>query len=86
MVKAYKKVNKFTYVISHFATNSWKFTNNNVQTLWNDMSDVDKRVFPFSMKNLDWDYYFQTQMLGLRTFFVKDELSTLPQARRKWRR
>lgn len=86
MLKLYKKVNKFTFVLSYFTTNSWKFTNDNVQALWGDISDADKRVFPFSMKDFDWDDYFQTQMLGLRTFFVKDDLSTLPQARTKWRR
>lgn len=86
MMKAYKKVNKFTYVLSYFATNSWKFTNDNVQALWGEMSEVDKRVFPFSMKDLDWNYYYRTQMLGLRTFFLKDDLSTIPQARIKWRR
>lgn len=86
MLKVYKKVNKFTNVISYFATQSWKFTNDNVQALWSEMSDVDKRVFPFSMKDVDWDYFYQTQMLGLRVFFVKDDLSTLPQARKKWRR
>lgn len=86
MLKVYKKVNKFTFVLSYFTTNSWKFTNDNVQGLWEEISEADKRVFPFSIKELDWDDFFQTQMLGLRTFIIKDDLSTIPQARKKWRR
>lgn len=86
MVNVYKKINKFASVIAYFSTKTWKFSNDNVQALWDELPEVDKKVFPFTMRDVDWDDFFRTQILGLRVFFVKDDLSTLPQARKKWQR
>ncbi|XP_044260289.1 fatty acyl-CoA reductase wat-like [Tribolium madens] len=86
MVKIYKKITKFESVISHFSTNEWKFHNDNTQALWNFINDDDRAMFPFSMKTLDWDEYHKTHALGLRQYLVKDDISTLPQAKIKWKR
>ncbi|KAJ3617955.1 hypothetical protein MTP99_005994 [Tenebrio molitor] len=86
MMKIYKKITKFESVISHFSTNEWKFHNTNTQDLWNSLTKADRKMFPFSMKELSWDEYYKTHTLGLRQYVVKDDISTLPQAMVKWRR
>jgi len=86
LVKVYKKIGKFTNVISYFSTRCWKFENKNVQTLWEDLNETDKAVFPFSISKLDWNYFFEMATLGMRMYLIKDDISTLPQARKKWYR
>lgn len=86
MFNIYKKITKFETVISYFACRDWKFHNDNTQGLWNSLPEADKTMFPFSMKELDWEDYHKTHVLGLRIYLVKDDLSTMPQAMIKWRR
>ncbi|KAJ3651264.1 hypothetical protein Zmor_017314 [Zophobas morio] len=86
MLKIYKKIIKFESVISHFCSNEWKFYNDNTQALWKGCSSADQKMFPFSIKELDWNEYQKTHCLGLRTFVIKDDPSTIPQAKPKWRR
>lgn len=86
MMKAYKKIHKFSDVISYFCTNQWKFNNKNVLDLWNRTSFNDKKTFSFNLKNLDWSDYFYHHVRGLRTYILKDPLSTIPVAKIKRRR
>lgn len=86
MTKIYKKIHKFEDVIAYFATMEWKFYNKNTQDLWNHLSEADKKMFPFSMKELKWDEFHQTQTVGVRVYVLNDPLSTLPQAQKKWKR
>ncbi|XP_044735153.1 fatty acyl-CoA reductase wat-like [Chrysoperla carnea] len=86
LLKVYKKINKFADVIAYFALKEWKFKNNNVQQLWKSLTPDDKKLFTFDMKELDWTKFMETHCLGLRMYLVKDDLSTLPQARKRWQR
>ncbi|XP_046383568.1 fatty acyl-CoA reductase wat-like [Ischnura elegans] len=86
LLKIYQKINKFSKVISYFSTQCWKFDNANVVDLWNRLDPMDKSLFQFDMNEMDWDSYFQKHILGLRIYLVKDDLSTLPEAKKRWRR
>ncbi|GLV38329.1 waterproof [Carabus blaptoides fortunei] len=83
MVKVYKQMEKFTKILSYFSNNEWLFTNNNVQQLWQTLDVTDKKLFHFSMADMDWLEYFRNYTLGLRVYLYKDDVSTLPAARRK---
>lgn len=85
MLKTYKKIHKFANVISFFCTNEWTFTNDNVQELWANLNDDDKKLFYFDMSSLDWDEYIRHYMLGMRVHLFKDDLSNADEARKKWR-
>lgn len=84
LVKGYQKINKFTDVISYFSSREWKFTNDNVQSLWKKMSKRDRELFEFSMKNFNWDSYFYTYVRGARAYLLKDPLTTLPEGTVKY--
>lgn len=86
LLKVYKKINKFGEVIAYFGLKEWKFKNNNVQQLWKSLTPDDKKLFTFDMKELSWAKFMETHCLGLRMYLVKDDLSTLPQARKRWQR
>lgn len=84
MIKVYNKVMKMAHILFYFSTQDWQFSDNNVQTMWNSLSNADKAVFPFSMSEFSWEYMSETFLVGLRVYLLKDDLSTMPEATRKW--
>ncbi|XP_037045453.1 fatty acyl-CoA reductase wat-like [Bradysia coprophila] len=86
LLKVYKKIHKFADVISFFATNEWMFTNNNIQRMWNRLSVRDQAMFNFNMKTMDWVDYLHHYIPGMRKYLLKDDMSTVEAARRKWNR
>lgn len=82
----YKKIDKFSEVISYFSVRSWKFTNENVKALWASLPEEDKSSFKFDIAALDWDNFFYNYIRGLRVYLLKDEMDTLPQAIVRWKR
>lgn len=86
LIKIYKKIHKFSHVISFFCTNEWMFTNQNIQQLWKRLDNDDQKLFDFNMKTMDWIDYCHHYIKGMRLYLFKDDLSTLTAARRKWNR
>lgn len=73
-------------MISYFATQQWTFTNDNMLTLWKELEPSDRSIFAFNIKDMDWEILLSTYITGLRVYIVKDDLSTIPEAKIKWRR
>lgn len=86
LMKMYQKIHKFTNVISHFCTNEWVFTNENVRLLFDRMDTKDQEIFSFSMKNFNWDKYFETYLKGIRVYLFKDKLDNLEKSKVRWQR
>ncbi|KAI8433391.1 hypothetical protein MSG28_015431 [Choristoneura fumiferana] len=85
MLKVYRKIHKFSSVLSYFCTREIKFCNRNVRELWDRTSEQDKQLFPFSMAEVSWEAYFKEYLVGIRRYLFKDSDDTLPQARIKWK-
>ena len=73
-------------MISYFSTRDWKFTNKNVQDLWQKLDEDDKKLFDFNIDELDWDRYFYSYVRGIRLYLLKDDFSTIPQALARYTR
>ncbi|XP_013185416.2 fatty acyl-CoA reductase wat [Amyelois transitella] len=86
MLKVYKKVHKLSSVLSYFCTHELTFCNKNTQELWNSTSDDDKKIFPFSMREVNWEEFFEEYVVGLRRYLFKESDDMLPQAKMKWKR
>ncbi|CAH2241915.1 jg12047 [Pararge aegeria aegeria] len=86
MLKVYRKIHKFSSVISYFCTHEIAFCNQRTRGLWENTSDLDKQIFPFSMSEVNWSSYFDDYLAGIRRYLFKDTDDTLPQARIKWKR
>ncbi|VVC44680.1 Male sterility, NAD-binding,NAD(P)-binding domain,Fatty acyl-CoA reductase, C-terminal [Cinara cedri] len=82
----YRKMKKANSALAFFANNQWEFTDNNTASLWQNLSEADKKIFFFDIKNMSWDYYSKACAIGLRLYLVKDDLHTLKDARIKWER
>lgn len=86
MMPIYKKINKFSEVLSYFTTRNFTFYNDNVQNLWRVLSPQDKEMFPFDLSSLDWDEYFYYYVRGVRKYLMKEDPSTIPQALSKYKK
>ncbi|XP_054280079.1 fatty acyl-CoA reductase wat-like isoform X2 [Macrosteles quadrilineatus] len=79
----YKKVHKFTKVITYFSKRQWLFHNDRMIRLWDSLDPQDKEIFNFDISALDWDDFLKNTITGLRCNFFKDKPDTLPAAKRK---
>ncbi|KAI4498794.1 hypothetical protein M0802_005969 [Mischocyttarus mexicanus] len=86
LLKIYNKIHKFMDILSHFSTVEWNFTNDKLNELTKKLSIEDREMFFCDMKELVWDTYFQTYLLGIRIYILKDPIETIPKARVKWQR
>ncbi|XP_063836655.1 fatty acyl-CoA reductase wat-like [Ostrinia nubilalis] len=86
MLKLYSKVMKMANILFYFSTRDWRFSDRGVRAMWASLSEADRAVFPFSMGDMSWDRLCETFLIGLRVYLIKDDLSTLPEARKKWNR
>lgn len=86
MVQVYKKIHRFCDVIYYFTQGHWRFSNNNVQQLWNKLTPKDKELFFFDMSDLDWSNVIKMSILGIRTYLMKEDPSTIPAALKRSQR
>lgn len=82
----YKKIHRFTNVISYFATREWEFRSYKMKDVYKNMSKEDKEIFFCELERLDWDEYFKEYLKGIRVHLMQDPLDTLEAAKVKWNR
>ena len=85
-MKLYEKIHKFSSVISYFCLKHWQFDDGNVEDLWNSISEKDREVFFFDIKQMKWSQYFHDYIKGMRQYLMHDSLDTLPVSLIRWRR
>lgn len=85
MFKLAKRFRSAVDTGTYFALNEWNFETGNVRRLIRAAQEtqLDAHEFNCDMSSLDWDDYIKKYILGIRTFILKDDLSSLPSARRK---
>lgn len=81
LLRLYKKVHKFTEILTFFCTREWTFTNKNTQALWNKLNKTDQKLFPLSITTVSWLSFFREYMRGVRMYLLKEPDSTLEAAR-----
>ncbi|XP_046613172.1 fatty acyl-CoA reductase wat-like [Neodiprion virginianus] len=84
--KAYKKIHKFSAVISYFATQQWCFSNNGVLRLSAKLSPADQNQFEVNMEKFSWEEFNYHYARGLRLYILKDPFDSLPQASARYAR
>ncbi|XP_025203933.1 fatty acyl-CoA reductase wat-like [Melanaphis sacchari] len=83
LLEGYRKMHKFSSVISYFSLKSWKFNDNNTRALIQKLSKLDQKLFRFDMTKLSWDDYFKKHVLGIRKYIIKDPLETVPEGKKR---
>lgn len=86
LINIYKKVNEIRSVLSYFTFRQWSFDNDNMVAVWDALDIRDKRLFNFDINQISWEYFCQASPLGLRVYFLNDDVETLPEARKKWKK
>ncbi|KAF7379271.1 hypothetical protein HZH68_017116 [Vespula germanica] len=86
LLKIYNKIHTVSNLSTYFTTKEWVFINERWNELLNKVTAKDRELFFCDMKDLVWETYFQSYILGIRTYIIKDPIETLPQARLKFRR
>ncbi|XP_050457641.1 putative fatty acyl-CoA reductase CG5065 [Cataglyphis hispanica] len=84
MVRMQNQILKRLTVLQYFTTRQWKLCNKNIIALHNGMSSTDKKIFPTVIykSEIISRSYFKHIILGMRQYCMKEDLSTLPKARR----
>lgn len=87
MVRIAQKLDRAASCLEYFTTHEWRFCNENVQGLWENLSETDQKTFNFALSALHWPTYMEQYCLGTKRYVMKEELNTLPTARKhlsKW--
>ena len=66
---------------SFFTIRQWRIVSNNFINLLDRLSEEDRRIFYFDVRDIDWKTYTEDYALGVRRYILKDNDDTIPAAR-----
>lgn len=72
--------------LSYFTERVWEFKTENITSLWESMTSEDKDKFHFDMGDVDMQEYFYISKLGVRYFYLKQKMESIPKthSRNTW--
>ncbi|KAI9532057.1 cyclin-dependent kinase inhibitor far1 [Dissostichus eleginoides] len=82
MMKTITRLHKAMMVLEYFTSHSWVWSNENITMLIGQMSQEDKKVFNFDVRQLHWAEYMESYCMGTKKYVLNEELSGLPAARK----
>jgi alcohol-forming fatty acyl-CoA reductase len=87
MLKLAKRFQLAADTGTYFAMHEWNFETANVRRIIRAAREtqLDAHEFNCDLTSLNWDEYMEKYMMGIRTFILKDDISSLPGARKKLR-
>ncbi|XP_011859795.1 PREDICTED: putative fatty acyl-CoA reductase CG5065 [Vollenhovia emeryi] len=82
LVRVQNRVNSGLELLQYYTMKQWKFCQDNIRELQNRLCPSDKETFFMDTGIICWNDYLLMYILGTRQYYLKDDLSTLPRARR----
>lgn len=82
MVRIQSRVNTGLELLQYYTMKEWIFCNNNFRNLEQRLCPADRETFFTNTKIISWNEYLLVYILGVRQYYLKDDPSTLPRARR----
>jgi fatty acyl-CoA reductase len=67
--------------LHYFTTRGWNFKSERLVSLWDQLSEEDKKNFNFDVRQIDWDRYLFDYLMGIKTYLLQEKLEDLPKAR-----
>jgi fatty acyl-CoA reductase len=86
MVRIQRRIQGGLDVLQYYTTKVWVFRNDNLKALPRTLTAKDRETFYTDIKMVDWNEYIKNFVLGTRHYYLKEDPSTLPKARRHIRR
>lgn len=82
LVKISNMMQKSSKALEPFTTNSWTWSNENVKRLAEELTEDDKKIFGFDLRDIQWQDYLNKYVEGIREFLFKEDPATLPTSRK----
>lgn len=85
MLKISKRFKVAADTGEYFAMHEWNFGVNNINRMTRAAQEtqMDANEFNCDISAINWDTFFERYIRGIRQFLLKDDMSSLPKARRK---
>ncbi len=77
------KLQKGVETLEFFTSTQWEFTNDNIYSIIDQMNEVDNRTFNVDVRDLSWKNYIEHYCLGIKRYLLKEDMSKMPNCRRK---
>ncbi|XP_021915757.1 fatty acyl-CoA reductase 1-like isoform X2 [Zootermopsis nevadensis] len=73
---------RFTMAVKYFSGRDWLYHDTNLRSLLAKLTPEDRVIFNFDIKQVNWNEYLGSCVKGLRQYVLKDQINTLPIARK----
>jgi fatty acyl-CoA reductase len=73
--------------VSFFSTRSWKLRNDKLLWLRTQVLPCDKKDFNLdNLESINYTQYYKNTIIAGKKYMLKEDIDTLPQAKRHYRR
>ncbi|CAG0913699.1 unnamed protein product [Notodromas monacha] len=86
MVRLCTKFSRALKTLEYFSCGEWDFRTENVPMLLGELSSVDRKLFDFDLRPLQWSSYITLYFLGARAYALKENPADMPKAKRRMTR
>ncbi|CAH1977794.1 unnamed protein product [Acanthoscelides obtectus] len=77
----YRRMHKLCGALQYFVTRSWSFSNNNMSNVWQKMSEEDRGIFNFNIRDVHWMNFYHHYTRGIRKYLLKESEEHLEEDR-----
>ena len=67
--------------LNFYTIRQWRFISQNAIQLLDSLSEEDRRIFYFDVREIDWKAYIRNYVLGARKYILKEADGSEPAAR-----
>lgn len=71
----YKRGHKLQKEVQFVTLGDWSFETTRVRSMWNRLSETDKKLLPFDLTSLNWRETILIFWKGIMQYIVKDDFS-----------
>ncbi|XP_054264571.1 fatty acyl-CoA reductase wat-like isoform X2 [Macrosteles quadrilineatus] len=83
LTKIYKKVQALKEQTDYFSLQEWVFKNDNVMEMLSKLSEEDKKIFYFDVRDIDFKECLLVSKMGCKYYYLKEKIEDIPAAIRK---
>jgi fatty acyl-CoA reductase len=76
---------QYAILVKYFGDKEWSFHDTNIRSLLDKLTPEDSAIFNFDIKQINWTEYLENCVKGVRQYVLKDDFSTLPKARKRYK-
>ncbi|CAH2101877.1 unnamed protein product [Euphydryas editha] len=86
MINVIKRLTHGLEILEYYNTRNWNFKNDYFMSLQKKITKEEREVFYTDLHAVDVEDFMKNYVKGIREFYCKEDLSTLPKAKKLYRR